>query len=289
MLQGGAFLREFVGEGLPWAHIDIAGPAYNSGEASGYLAIADSISVGALEFRHCVVEVSDKRSVLDDEGLIGANVFSNYLVTIDFLWQKLKLEPLPARPGEQSSTASLGSKNGDDTEESPEDSKTAEGDGNKEKTGAAASQPIRIGPQDRYIAPEMQNYSRIFRFGHELLIPTQVGKTPPKLFLIDTGAMMNSISPQAAREVTKVFEDDRMHVKGVSGYVRDVYSADKAVLTFSHYRQENQDLTTFDMSNISRSTGVEVSGILGFTTLRLFTLKIDSRDGLVDFVYNKPK
>ena len=26
MLQGGAFLREFVPDGLPWAHIDIAGP-----------------------------------------------------------------------------------------------------------------------------------------------------------------------------------------------------------------------------------------------------------------------
>ncbi len=37
MLQGGAFLREFVDDGLPWVHIDIAGPAYNSGEASGHL------------------------------------------------------------------------------------------------------------------------------------------------------------------------------------------------------------------------------------------------------------
>ena len=27
MLQGGVFLREFVAEGVPWAHIDIAGPA----------------------------------------------------------------------------------------------------------------------------------------------------------------------------------------------------------------------------------------------------------------------
>jgi leucyl aminopeptidase len=36
MLQGGAFLREFVPEGLPWAHIDIAGPAYHSGEPTGY-------------------------------------------------------------------------------------------------------------------------------------------------------------------------------------------------------------------------------------------------------------
>jgi leucyl aminopeptidase len=38
MLQGGAFLREFVPDGLPWAHIDIAGPAYHSGEPVGYFA-----------------------------------------------------------------------------------------------------------------------------------------------------------------------------------------------------------------------------------------------------------
>jgi leucyl aminopeptidase len=37
MLQGGAFLREFVTEGVPFAHIDIAGPAYHPGEATGYL------------------------------------------------------------------------------------------------------------------------------------------------------------------------------------------------------------------------------------------------------------
>ena len=35
---GRAFLREFVTEGLAWAHIDIAGPAYHSGEPTGYLA-----------------------------------------------------------------------------------------------------------------------------------------------------------------------------------------------------------------------------------------------------------
>jgi leucyl aminopeptidase len=37
MLQGGTFLREFVADGVPWAHIDIAGPSYNSGEPTGYL------------------------------------------------------------------------------------------------------------------------------------------------------------------------------------------------------------------------------------------------------------
>jgi leucyl aminopeptidase len=38
MLQGGVFLSEFVPEGVDWAHIDIAGPAYHTSEPTGYLA-----------------------------------------------------------------------------------------------------------------------------------------------------------------------------------------------------------------------------------------------------------
>lgn len=35
-LVAGLFLREFVGEGITWAHLDIAGPAFNEGGAFGY-------------------------------------------------------------------------------------------------------------------------------------------------------------------------------------------------------------------------------------------------------------
>ncbi|GAB4991855.1 hypothetical protein MAHJHV59_47920 [Mycobacterium avium subsp. hominissuis] len=31
MLVDGVFLREFVADGVGWAHIDVAGPAYNTG------------------------------------------------------------------------------------------------------------------------------------------------------------------------------------------------------------------------------------------------------------------
>jgi leucyl aminopeptidase len=34
-LFAAAFLREFV-DGLPWGHLDIAGPAFNTGAASGH-------------------------------------------------------------------------------------------------------------------------------------------------------------------------------------------------------------------------------------------------------------
>ncbi|HVE63840.1 MAG TPA: leucyl aminopeptidase [Mycobacteriales bacterium] len=36
MLVAGVFLREFIAEGLPWAHLDIAGPAYNNDVPFGY-------------------------------------------------------------------------------------------------------------------------------------------------------------------------------------------------------------------------------------------------------------
>jgi leucyl aminopeptidase len=32
------FLREFVAEGVQWVHIDVAGPSFHSGEATGYLS-----------------------------------------------------------------------------------------------------------------------------------------------------------------------------------------------------------------------------------------------------------
>ena len=36
MLTAGLFLQDFVSEGVRWAHLDIAGPAYNSADAYGY-------------------------------------------------------------------------------------------------------------------------------------------------------------------------------------------------------------------------------------------------------------
>jgi leucyl aminopeptidase len=36
MMVGGLFLREFVPEGAAWAHLDIAGPAFNEKAPFGY-------------------------------------------------------------------------------------------------------------------------------------------------------------------------------------------------------------------------------------------------------------
>jgi hypothetical protein len=132
----------------------------------------------------------------------------------------------------------------------------------------------------------MKSYTQVYRFSHFLLVPTAVGNVPGKLFLLDTGAFDNHITPAAAREVTHVHADSDTTVKGLSGSVNKVYRADKAILQFGHLRRENQDLVAFDLSNISEHTGTEISGTLGFTLLWLLDIKIDYRDGLVDFDYH---
>jgi tetratricopeptide (TPR) repeat protein len=278
---GGILVKRSIAEraGISKVVATQIGGIGDRGDKSGFVGVADSIKIGELEFQNCFVAVEESYSVVGEDGLIGADVFEHFLVDIDFPHEKLKLSELPKRPGESGENLALKSAD-DDSDDSGEQDSTAAGDA---KSAAAAVPPS--GPQDRYIAPEMQSYTRIFRFGHDLLVPTSIGGIPPKLFLLDTGSFQNSISPAAAKEVTHVDESDVV-ITGVSGGVKNVYSAHKAVLQFGRLKQENQEMTAFDTARISDGVGTEVSGFLGFVMLRFLDIKIDYRDALVDFNYD---
>lgn len=229
----------------------------DQGPMPGYIGTADSIQIGDLEFDDCDMQVADRKSVVGEDGLIGGDVFAHYLVDIDMPNGKFRLSELPPRPDEPPPPASL------------------EADPN------AVSRY-----HDRYIAPEMQSYVRVFRFGHMLLIPTKLNDSVSKLFLIDTGAITSMISPDAAREVTKVSSDAQTQVKGLGGNVKNVFRGNELTLTFGNLRQRNLDIIAFDMKPQSDSIGTEISGTLGFTVLRMLDMKIDYRDGLVSFSFD---
>jgi hypothetical protein len=132
----------------------------------------------------------------------------------------------------------------------------------------------------------MVNWTKVFRFGHAILVPTSVNDSKSMLFGLDTGAFSNILSLRAGRQTGKVSSDYRDRVDGLNGEVKKVYAADKATLSFAHFRQSNWGIVTLDLSAVSRQTGTEVSGFLGFAMLRQLDLKLDYRDGLVDFVYD---
>lgn len=255
----------------------------DKGNKSGYMALANSLKVGDLEFQNCPVQVIEARSVVGEDGLIGPDVFSGFLVDLDFPNETLRLRQLPKRPAETAAPLAL------KTNEEDADEKDGESESQPSATTASkpAAAPTRSGPYDRYIAPEMKSYAVVFRFGHALLVPTSIGpaNSSARLFLLDSGAAMNQITPAAASEITKVHGDSSTTIKGISGSVKKVYSADKVTLLFGHVRQENLDLVTFDLTHMSDRFGTEVSGILGFAVLHYLDVKIDYRDGLVDFSY----
>jgi tetratricopeptide (TPR) repeat protein len=256
----------------------------DKGLQSGHTGLADHIRIGELEFQDCVISVTDK-ALPDADGLIGADVFGDYLIDIDLPGMRLKLSPLPKRPEDTVAPTSLNSEGEEQaTVEQKEDSTAAQA--SKEQKPSAPVPSIAHGlPRDRYVAPEMVTWTRVFRFGHNMLVPTSVNDSKPMLFGVDTGAFSNILSVRAGRQVSKVSSEDRVRVEGLSGEVNKVYSA-KATLRFGHLQLPSLDTITIDFSTLSRHMGTEVSGFLGFAMLRMLDVKLDYRDGLVDFEYD---
>ena len=215
----------------------------DQGPVKGYWGLAEKVRVGNVEFRNCPVEVVEQNNVADDNGVIGADVFSDFLVTIDIHRLSLRLAPLPKREAE----------------------------------------PDAQGRYDRTISPDMKDFDRVFRYGHMLLIPTRVNKSEPLLFLLDTGAFVNYIDQDVARSWTSVQKESSVQARGISGKVSQVYVTGVVMLNFGGFRQPNLGMVAIDMASMSRHPGVQVSGILGYTLLRELVIAIDYRDGLVKF------
>ncbi len=233
----------------------------DQGAQGGYLASADSVKVGSLEFRDCIVRVTDRKDILGMDGLIGTDVFSSYLVTLDYPLRKFMLSQLPPRPSDTTNTAVTLNTEAADSAESG-------------------------GPQDRYISPTMKDFVPVFRSGHYLIVPVVLNGKASRLFMVDTGSFSTTISQEAARAVTKVHSGGEVTVKGLSGEVANVSFSDAISFQFAGIRQQNNDLVTFDTAGLSRGAGVEISGFLGSTLLRQLTISIDYRDGLMRFDYD---
>ena len=208
----------------------------NPKQPGGYHGVAERLRIGDVEFRDALIGVAETDFIANQDGLIGTDVFSEFLVTLDFANLSLRLDPLPGLDG---------------------DGKPA----------------------------DMRHFTRVFRFGHMLLIPTRVGDSREALFVIDTGATRTLISYDIAAQVGKVNRDDKMRISGVNGKVSDVFQTGSLFLQFAGFRQSSAGITAFDMWEQSRNLGTEVSGLLGLPVLSLFTLTIDYRDGLVNFDY----
>jgi tetratricopeptide (TPR) repeat protein len=215
------------------------------GEAkNGFAAVADTCAIGTLEYQACLLRVAegDLRLTKGEDGLVGTDIFSDYLVEIDFRRHQLHLTPQP---------------------------------------------PREPNPEGYDAVPPGDGWTRAYRYGHLLFVPTDLNGKSSGLFLIDSGAVMSSVDSTFARLSTKLRTNSAMQIHGLSGDVKDVFQADKAVISFAGYRQKNIGLTSFNLNNFTGHRDVRIDGILGFSVLQLFRLTLDYRNSLVKFEYKR--
>ena len=231
----------------------------DEGSQKSFLAKVDSIKIGGLQFENCYVEVfkSDPAGFEEIDGLIGSDVFDDFLLTLDFPGQQVKLDPLPPIPGAPSSAGMA-------------------------LTTQSSDMPV----QDAYIDPSMKTWSAIERIGHELILPVRLNGKSTKLFILDTGADATFISTTAAREVTKIGRSPDLGIYGISGQLKDTYLTGDIKLDFAGLRYPAHDLVAFDTAKLFGRDEIEISGLLGAGILRQLTMRIDYRDDLVNFTYD---
>jgi hypothetical protein len=221
---------------------DILGLHHAEREPAGTVQ-ADTIHIGALEFRNCMVGVSDTPFAQGVDGFIGTDVFAPYLVSLNFPQEKLELEPLPHYPDEQKSSL----------------------------------------PGDRYLGPGLKSYTPLYHKSQYLLVPVMIDKKDRRLFVLDTGIRLSTMTPEVAHSVSGTRLNFTNSVPSVSGPALHIYR-DSFDLQFANLSLDHKDhILEFDPSTIEQSAGMEVAGMLGFDILQSLVIHIDYRDGLVRF------
>ena len=212
-----------------------------------------------MEISDCMVEVIAK-SKLDVDGLIGMDVFSHWLVTLDYQNAQVQLSPLPARPG----------------------SKAVKLESDPLPGGIGDEEAV---PHDPYIAPEMKDWTSVIRIGHQILLPARIKSGPTHYLIMDTGASTSSVSLPLAKEVGKLHGSETEFV-GISGKVKKVYETDRMPLQVGNFMISPTQYYAYDITNISHGNGFETSGLFGLPTLQRLTIQIDYRDNLLKLTYD---
>jgi len=204
---------------------------------------ADSVHIGSLEFRDCLVGVSDVPFPDKESGFVGTDIFAPYLVTLDFPAGRLELAPLPAIAGEKEDAL----------------------------------------PGDRPRIAELAGYAPVYHRQQFLLVPITLNKKERRLFVLDTGMRMSTMTPGVAHAVSPTKVNFTNPIPTANGGTVQIYR-DNFELQFADLAVENQGhILDFDPAAIDESAGFEVAGLMGFDVLHSMTIHMDYRDGMVKF------
>jgi predicted aspartyl protease len=215
------------------------------GQQQGNIVMAQSVAIGPLDFHNCPLHVTGKKLMPDVDGIIGINVFQQFLITLNLPKNIMEINPLPSISG-------------------------------------VSTDPESWKNLDRTIPPELQSFALIGSWGN-LAIPTLVNKKKSAYFFLDTGASVNVVSREMASQVSELRDVGKV-LGGLSG-TTNTYVAQNVSLQIGHLYQANDSIYAIDLKDMNHKLGLEISGLLGHPMLSNLVITVDLRDGLIDFQY----
>ena len=204
--------------------------------------LAESVRIGDLRLRNCVVDVADRALADDIDGVIGANLFQQFLVRLDARRRTLELLPYP--------------------DEAP----------------WWQSQEQLWAGRDRSVPAGMEGLTPVCQAAHLLLVSAKLDKDASGYLILDTGAAFSSVSRQMAAPFDEPPDFD---ISGPGGGPVAAFRAGAIRLRLAGRNLTDPHAVTLDFARLSNVHGVEISGLIGYPMLSRCTLTLDYRDGLI--------
>lgn len=233
---------------------------WRDGRINYYIAIADKLRIGPVEFTNFPITVVDDDLTIEQntegvEGRISLGILADFLVRADYYGQNIRLDALPALPANDDghglrlwSTVQPG-------------------------TPSPSVNGNLWGSLDRLRPAEMQGWTPIF--GHEgsLFLLTKYGEAPERLFVLDMNSLHPRISTTAQQDVSSL---GAMKDKLPGGYKGYFMSFGGKIIPIDAWVAERFD-------NYSVQHDLEISGLIDQSALIPVPFSIDYRDQLMHF------
>lgn len=238
----------------------------SGGRTRYYATKLDSIKIGDVEFKNCVVRVVDEPADMPDysntaaTGTIGLGFFSDFLVRVDMPAEKMTLTPLPG----------------------PTPERDDRGLPTWSNVGASPNKDVpsmnggEWGQYNRTIAAHMREWTPYFRFRDDILFATKVGAGQDRLFLFNTEALNSRLAASASGTADKL--ETVMHGNApFKGYF----------MLYGGLLERRDAWTAIRFDRPSRKINVEISGMISQSGLRQVPFTFDLRDNLAQFEKHK--
>ncbi len=214
----------------------------DEGDRNTEIGLADTIEIGGLVFENYPISFAGSNISLAEDGLIGTDVFSRFLITLDFNDKKMLLDQLPDPPG----------------------------------IGENGSYSVY--DYDWPPGPESNGYSP-FRFMHgKVLVPSLINGEEKVHLILDTGASYNVFSHELADRVNYT-DLPNMRLGGVSGAIKDVRRVEQITISLAGIEQGSHQTMAIDLGRVSHVLGTEIGGLVGYPFLQRCVIFLDYRTG----------